>query len=82
MCTKKNGDSTSPLFKIGCFLCYQKKVGNIAVTYFIGNIVYFALLMHFLKDTQRFWRGGLLCSKILASKLNGTLELAAAIFGK
>ena len=36
---KKNGDSASPLFKIGCFLCYQEKVGNIAVTYFIGNIV-------------------------------------------
>ena len=39
MCTKKKGDSASPLFKIGCFLCYQKKVGNNAVTYFIGNSV-------------------------------------------
>ena len=36
---KKKSDSASPLFKIGCFLCYQKKVGNSAVTYFIDNSV-------------------------------------------
>ena len=41
MCTKKRGgDFASPLFKIGGFLCYQKKVGNSAVTYFIGNSIY------------------------------------------
>ena len=45
MCLKKKrGDSASPLFKIGCFLCYQKKVGNSAVTYFIGNIVGFGMV--------------------------------------
>ena len=58
---KKNGDSASPLFKIGCFLCYQKKVGNIAVTYFIGNIVNnlkveFGKLGCIVKDVQDRYR--------------------------
>ena len=36
---KKRGDSASPLFKIGCFFCYLKKVGTNSVTYLIGNYV-------------------------------------------
>ena len=46
---KKKGDSASPLFKIGWFLCYQKKVVNSAVTYFIGNTVSIVAYVNNLK---------------------------------